>query len=495
MGMDGLSRQMKTLSGKWVRYRSIAYLRGRGLIYGCGPDTPLPRAAKDEGKYAINCDWRRHEMIDCVQQSLDIFDSSVMDFVFLGPGWATIPHRQQILQEAITKLKVGGHLVLHTEDKYIPTEGLQGAWQAKDEYLHRDGQSLSILKKLPNKDTFILPAKPRATKRACVCRYGAIGDMIILTPLIRALHEDGYEVTMNVTPYGKDVLNHNPFISNMIVQEREAIPNNELGEYWDEWRGDYEKYINLSESIEGSMLKVEGREEFYAPKAIRNTPVNYYDKTLTIGGYPDIRGKIGELYFSREEQKDAQHLRKRYNDSFLVMWALNGSSHHKQYPRMREMLEQWMPSHPRAKVVLVGDANAKAAQFEHPQIIPMAGEVALRRVLALIQYMNVVVGPETAITNAAGCYDDVHKIVLLSHSSPSNLTMYWKNCMALAPSCACHPCHQLHYSKESCPLVQITDMEDKPLLVVPLCTIAIEPSTISQQLSNLYTNWEANAVV
>jgi hypothetical protein len=63
------------------------------------------------------------------------------------------------------------------------------------------------------------------------------------------------------------VLENNPYVSNLLPQQRDIVPNPELGNYWAEWAGDYERYINLSESIEGSLLKIETRQDYYTSKA------------------------------------------------------------------------------------------------------------------------------------------------------------------------------------------------------------------------------------
>jgi ADP-heptose:LPS heptosyltransferase len=489
---------MKTLSSQWVKYRTIAYLRGRGLIFGCGPDTPLPREAKDTGKYAINCDTRRHPAIEVCDPDLSMFAAGQADFVFVGTGFE-LAKDKEILIQLIEKLKVGGHLILHTTGDiagFMPIVRLCGRWQAKDSY-DRAEQRVAIFKRLTNRPGEIVERVPEPGPRACIARYGAIGDLVMVTPLIRKLAEDGYKVTLNITPYALDVVKNNPYVSNILVQERDAIPNPELGQYWDEWRGDYDRYINLSESIEGNLLKIESRKDFYTPQSWRTTQcnLNYYDRTMALGGYPEVVGTRGELFFDRTERRDAAHFKSKLPGRMLVMWALNGSSHHKAYPLMEDLLREWLPTHPEVMVLTVGDANAQALEFEHPQVWPMAGRMPLRQVLALVPVMDCVVGPETAITNAAACYD-VEKIVFLSHSTRENLTRYWTNCHALEPDTAiapCYPCHQLHYTKDTCPLVEIYN--ESVTLAMPACTMGVSAARTSEALTNAYNSWKTRQML
>jgi hypothetical protein len=67
----------------------------------------------------------------------------------------------------------------------------------------------------------------------------------------------------------------------------------------------------------------------------------------------------------------------------------------------------------------------------------------------------LVIGPETGLLNAVGMLP-VPKIVMLSHSSETNLTLHWKNTAALKPAnVKCFPCHQLHTTWDHC--VKVTE--------------------------------------
>ena len=69
--------------------------------------------------------------------------------------------------------------------------------------------------------------------------------------------------------------------------------------------------------------------------------------------------------------------------------------------------------------------------------------------LALAQAMDCVVGPETGVLNAVG-FEPMGKVVLLSHSSPENLTKHWVNTHVMQPFTDCHPCHRLHHDRTFC---------------------------------------------
>jgi len=485
------------LDGRWIRYRSIAYLRGKGLSYGVGQDPIYPKLAIDAEKYSLNVDVFRHPGVEVCGSDLSIFAPNSLDHIFVGDRLRQFTDPSNLLRELCLKLKPGGHLIIHnidtTIEDLIPLIEKIGRWQTKDTY-HRDHQVLGIWKLINRSTHGVLPAKPRPPKRALIARYGAIGDMIMISPLIRRLHEDGYHVTLNITPYCVDVLKHNPYVDNILLQERDAIPNQDLGGYWKEWVDDYDKYINLSESIEGKLLKVEGRRDFYTSKDWRNSTcnTNYYDQTLKLGGYPEVVGTRGELYFSRDEEKAAKRVRDKFKDQFLALWALKGSSYHKAYPLLEPVLREWLRTHPDAFVVLTGSKDDAALQFNHPQVTKAAGIMSLREVFALTKVVDLVAGPETAVLNAAGCFP-TPKITFLSHSDHNALCKYWEGDYCLSADVACHPCKSLHYSKESCPTVQILDNQTNEVKWDgPICAAAgVTPARLMARLDEVYNTWKA----
>src|ERR1035438_10055946 len=240
----------------WVRYRSVCYLTGRGLAFGVGDDI-FPRVAIAPGKFSLNVDLLPNPNVSIVDGRMDLFADQVFDHIVVGPNLGCTPQPGALFRTMVEKLKQGGHAVLYfkkniepnqftkysfTEQSMMELLAQAGAWRIKYEET-RGNDMLLIAKKVSGSKGTILPMKPKAAKRACIVRYGALGDMVMITPLIKQLHEDGYEVTMNITPYAAPVIENNPYVGNVVYQEREAIPNHDLGGYWGEWTKEYEKYI------------------------------------------------------------------------------------------------------------------------------------------------------------------------------------------------------------------------------------------------------------
>lgn len=469
----------------------MGYLLGRGLSFGVGDDL-FPRVATAPGKFSLNMDILPNPNVTVCDGRFDIFADESFDHVVVGPSLGASPSPTGVVRQIVGKLRRGGHLVLYLKRNVPPNPNLQfqfdetalvglitsvGAWRIKEQIIRGDDMLLVAKKIAGTKGTIMYP-KAKTKPRACIARYGALGDMVMITPLIKQLYDDGYEVTMNITPYAAPVLENNPYVHNIVLQEREAIPNKDLGPYWKEWAGEYDRYINLSESIEGKLLKVEGRRDYFTPKAWRDETcgkTNYYDQTMALGGYPTCTGTRGELFFSDAERREAAELRKEYKGKFIIGWGLNGSSHHKMYPLMPPVLDEWLPQHPNVVVFSLGGPEAARFEFEHPQVVRTAGKWSLRKTLAFIALVaDGMVGPESMVMNVAACYDKP-KIIMLSHSTEENLTKYWTNTTVLKPDMAvapCYPCHQLHYTLESCPQGELRDNRDGSLLAAgPICAI------------------------
>lgn len=484
-----------SLESKWVSYRAAAYLQGRGIIYGCGPNTPFPLEAKAPGVYAVVIDPAPHPLVSFIEAAdFSGLADRAYNFVFCGVN--TPPN---ITAKLIKKLRVNGHLIIHSvgprSTEHMAMVEVAGHWQAKIDMV-RDEQRLTVLKLVDAEGAGVASVVPVEPPRACICRYGAIGDMIMVTPLIRALHERGFKVTVNTTSYSAEVLLHNPYVSNVIVQERNIVPNAELGGYWREWMGDYERYINLSESIEGGLLKLENRVDFYTPASDRHAVcnINYTDQTLALGNCSDAKNKLPELFFSPAEHKAAKSYLRSVGARagvVTIMWGLNGSSYHKRYPLLKSVLEKWLPQHPEVRVLLSGNEQAKPLEFDMPQVIRASGALSLRMMLALATTVDIVVGPESALVNAAAASAN-HKIVLLSHSTHENLTKYWLNTTVLPPDrgqAPCYPCHQLHYSLESCPLVEHDGVP------IPACTLGVSTERMTAALDEALVRVNQDALV
>ena len=326
-------------------------------------------------------------------------------------------------------------------------------------------------------------------KTVNLLRWGAWGDMVMVTPLLRALKDDGYHVTVNVTRRGRDIIKFDPHIDKIVEYKENSVPDDKIPEYWANLAKGFDKFINLSGSIEEGLLAREGTEDYNLRHTERHKRFNfnYYDRTLEIGGYGHIKGQRGELHFSKAEEDEAKAFRHRMKDKFMILWALAGSSYHKAYPYAELVAKAFLDKHKDAMIMTVGDSLCEILEWQHPQTYKYSGKWGIRKSLVMTKYADMVIGPETGVLAGAGCFD-TPKVIMLSHSSKENLSKYWVNCTALSAPVDCQPCHQLHYTLDSCPLVDG--------IKSPVCMAEIKPAALLYLMEIVYDKWrEDNGMV
>lgn len=336
--------------------------------------------------------------------------------------------------------------------------------------------------------------KEDGQKSACVCRYGAWGDAVLVSPVLRALKKDGYHVTLNCTERCYDILKNDPYIDCFWLQKTNEVPKTDLAEYWKKQERLFDRWINLNGSIEGNLLKIPGQinlltgqDDYELPTMVRHEMCNrnYMDETMKIAGFANCKGEQPELHFTEKEEAWAQRIREQHK-GFLVVWALTGSSVHKIYPYADAVIQAVVDAWPQAQVILVGEAACQGIIDPHERIFDWCGELNIRQSFILTKYADLVVSPETSVAMAASCFD-TPKVVILSHASEENLTKYWRNCTAVFEKVQCYPCHKLHYVKNTCPLEKETQM--------PLCQALLHPSKFLPPIEAAFRAWTAKQII
>ena len=307
----------------------------------------------------------------------------------------------------------------------------------------------------------------REEKTACVVRYGGFGDMIQASSLFPVLKEMGYRVCVNTTEIGNSLLLNNPYVDELIVQNDNQISNFSLGEYWEKMSLCFDKFIQLSESIEGTLLLnpkrtieidgrphvVEGCEEYDWPKERIHELCNknYLEETHRIAG---IDFKHAPFYYpSSLEKRWAKKTRKKIKTKNVVMVVLSGSSVHKVYPWIDNVIATLLLKRKDVSIITMGDEICQlleAGWENEPRVITKSGKWSITKTLSFLPHCDVIVGPETGLLNAASAMKN-HKCVFLSHSSKENLTKHWRNTTSMEPDdCPCFPCHKLHFGFSTC---------------------------------------------
>lgn len=472
-----------------IKYEIVQYTRGTGIDVGCGD--------KKLYDHFIGVDNLNHEQFgwnikpDIISEATDLklFASGSLDFVFSSHVLEHIEDAPKALKEWFRVLRCGGYLVLYLphEDLY-PKLGEPGAnpdhkhnlnqdkvigWMPKgwdlvvNEYRDHDNgpgehgneySFLQVYKKRSDKKNAHPWKNPKPEKTCAVVRYGGFGDMIQASSILPSLKAAGYHVTFFTTPRGKDILKHDPHIDQFHLQDTDQVPNHELTSFWEAHENKYDKWVNLSESVEGTLLAMPSRPNHRWPKDIRHKimNINYLEFTHDLAGVPhDFAPKFyptdDEVRWAKKQAEDM--------GGTIIMWSLAGSSVHKFWPHLDNVIARLMLETD-VKVLLVGDDLCRILEQgweKEPRVFLRSGEWSIRQSMVFAQHgASMVIGPETGLLNAVG-HEDVPKVITLSHSSPENLVKHWHATTALSANVDCYPCHRLHYGAQYCHLDKETN--------------------------------------
>jgi ADP-heptose:LPS heptosyltransferase/predicted SAM-dependent methyltransferase len=467
-------------SGKII-WETTPYVRGTGLDLGCGPNKVWPHAiGVDNYTETELFGIQMKPDVVCNVTKLDLFGSASMDYVYSSHVLEHIEDYQSCIKEWWRVLKPAGFLILYLpdEDEY-PKVGEVGAnpdhkWNVNIDRVvgamkrvggwdlvrcekrnaEQEYSIFFVFQKRTDGKHLYGHKKARPAKRAAVLRYGAFGDAIQASSVLPALKEQGYHVTFYCTPRTQEVLRHDPHIDEWYIQDTDQVPNPALPLFWAHEQKKFDKFINLSESVEGTLLALPGRPNHKWPLNLRKkmlSTVNYFDLTHDLAEVP--HGPVPKFYSTPEEMAWAKKERAKFGGDMLVMYSMAGSSVHKVWPHQDSFFARVLLMYPEARIVTVGDDMSQLLEQgweNEPRIVKKSGKYTIRESMSLLAECDVVIGPETGMLNAAG-HMPMPKIVLLSHSSAENLTKYWVNTTAIAPlNTACYPCNRMHYSFEHC---------------------------------------------
>ena len=306
--------------------------------------------------------------------------------------------------------------------------------------------------------------------------------MIQMSSILPWLKSENFHVTLYCqSGLGYEVIKHDPHIDRFIIQDRDAVPPHVLGDFWKHTKKKYHKWINLSESVEGTLLACHDRVQFEWPNHLRAKYLNrnYLEWTHELAEVPPpYRPK----FYSTEEEKVWARKQASSFGKRNILWSLAGSSGHKVWPHVDAVIAGLLIQYQDVHVVLVGDDSCALLEqgWEQgdkttPRVHCFSGKWSIRQSLAFAEVADLIIGTETGLLNAAGSMD-APKIITLSHSSEEMLTKHWKNVIPLnqpkGVGCNKHPCRQLHGGSGTDPWVDCPKHEGEG---VALCQFFVSP--------------------
>lgn len=333
----------------------------------------------------------------------------------------------------------------------------------------------------------------RPDNSVLIIRYGAIGDMVQLTPLLRTLKKKGKYVCVNCHSDGGgyQVLKNNPYIDEFWLQKKHQITQevidgwNDLIRYWNNLRQMFNESYNLSESSEGALFAFPGRPQYSWHQKARHILMNhnYLELMYAICGMDfkkEFDGYAGKAYFTEKEKYKAKsfidRLKKGDPEAKVILMPMSGSGVFKTSPWMDAVIARYMLKNDNTHIILTGDHTTIILMegWQKEKRVHMRANAPIRWTLSLVDYVDCVVGPETGVTNLAGP-SDTPSVMFCSHASAMQSGKYWKKHIALEPKgLDCYPCHFLSVDKENCPRDEDTQAS--------MCSWLIQPDEIERAI-------------
>jgi ADP-heptose:LPS heptosyltransferase len=453
-----------------LRWELPKFTRGTGIEISTAPTKAFPHFISVSEN---NTEVQGHSIPPDVRvkqiQTLDLFSSQSLDFIVTNRMSEVVDYFIT-LTDYWSKIKNGGHLAMILPESVdlslvldLNIKKLKNVVTVCDKQ-YGDEEStvrLLILKKAKN-----LIIKQRGDKpTAFVSRMGAFGDNMQASSVVAGLAKQGYDVIYMGSAPGLDVVLHDPNIFDFYNVDKDQIPNHNLVEFWNYQATQHDKFINLSESVECTWLAQPGRTPHEWHPALREKFMNYnylqfQHELAQVPHEPNVK------FYPTQEEKQWAFQQRQNMGKHVVMWSLSGSGVHKTWngdhsQGFDQTIARILTWYGDVDILMVGGPEAlmlTEGWQDNERIHIHCGDWTIRQTLTMLSHVDLIVGPETGVLNAACCMDQA-KIVFLSHSTEENLTRDWVNTQSLSADNVTCPgrgnneakaCHQMHFGWKNC---------------------------------------------
>lgn len=304
-----------------------------------------------------------------------------------------------------------------------------------------------------------------SVKRVLISRYGAYGDIIHMSHLPHLLKDSGFDVVDVETNWkGFQLLQNNPYINKLTMFEVPVgTPESLMEKHWQASSEGYDKYINLYKSLEYGVLAMEDTNEYYMSSAVRRNrygSINYYDVATVESGYPELCGKYnGEVYYSDEEHEIVNNWMKKFENKFVVMVNLSGTSAHKEFVQHKEVEEYILNKYPEAHIILTGGKEHSKESYTSERVTSIVGKFPFRQALLIAKHVNLLISCESGIAVGSSMWG-TPTIQLMTAASLVSHCKYSANDYSIQSPAPCSPCFKGPYKYIGCP-----SKNGKPLCV------------------------------
>jgi hypothetical protein len=296
--------------------------------------------------------------------------------------------------------------------------------------------------------------------------------------IVKAFHEQGWEITFSYNFKGAQIHNCNPRIHHHEVFEFAANLKNEeaLKEHNERLlraQDEYDRFVSLQDSLESALIAPESSPEYFWPLKLRrqkNTHVCYYDQSMKWAGFTgkEYMGWTGEIYNKTQDHEFVKKSLEPYKDKYIILWAMRGSMWQKAVCHIAEdICNDWLKEHPDTVIITTGDKFCQQWEWTSAvgkticpdeglgdgsaSLVHRSGRMPFRQALLMSRYADLVVTPETGLGIGAGAYG-TPKIMMLTAASIKNIVGNDKNDYSLQSEAWCSPCTRAIYNTRNCPL-------------------------------------------
>jgi ADP-heptose:LPS heptosyltransferase len=302
---------------------------------------------------------------------------------------------------------------------------------------------------------------------------GGVGDNLIAASVCRPLKQAGYMVEVISQPPFSELFENNPYVDKLSVHGDWPKDQGAWQAWFSNRAEEYDKFVNLSHSVEILHAVFPASTEFWWPEKFRRKRLggSYLESTHDLF---DMPYDFGPLFFPTEEETDlAVATRIKFGAKPLVAWCISGTRIDKTHPMAPQVISRLIRELG-ANVVMFGRSHPHYDYTLASQVMDMvevhngnrdglhfAGGLEadgarwpIRRVLTQVANCDLVIGPDTGPMWAVA-FEYVPKIMLHSHASVENITKHWVNTTSLAANpqrVPCWPCHRLHDNFSTCRL-------------------------------------------
>ena len=307
-------------------------------------------------------------------------------------------------------------------------------------------------------------------------RFGGIGDNLMAAAVLPALARK-YRIDMLTNVHYGVLYEGNPYISKLTKIRDDDVPKDSM-QSWQAWFAkrahEYDYFINLSHSCETLAALPMGQTGFYWPEKWRRKrcDINYLDAIAEI---VDVEPQFTEpLFYPTEAEIEKAGETKKKVGERCIGWCVAGSRLDKYHPytpiivgrlirelempvimfgaggREMDVVKGTMEHVEKANGSIKGLHEARTSYEEDGKTVMT--DWPIRRACTQLMACDLVIAPDTGMLWSVA-FENVPKIVLLSHASKNNIVKHWKNTIAPdidTEQAPCWPCHRLHDTIEFC---------------------------------------------